>query len=186
MPRQFNILIEEIPRDWDSNYSFKVYPTDFPADAAPSHQFVGMEGYDKACKMLGFSIPEIMDIHGDLITEGRVYIAQRELGDAAAAAFGWDRKLMQVGSQIPPQHRELALEWAGVPPPHPPRPQTPRETSSNPSTNSCKGRSLDLEPTDQPPIDTLRPFPADEMEAFEVSKDVGNVKNNSAEFLNSK
>ena len=27
----------------------------------------------------------------------------------------------------------------------------------------------------------LRPFPADEMEAFEVSKDVGNVKNNSPE-----
>jgi putative SOS response-associated peptidase YedK len=32
----------------------------------------------------------------------------------------------------------------------------------------------------------LRPFPADEMEAFEVSKDVGNVKNNSPELLNSK
>ncbi len=31
----------------------------------------------------------------------------------------------------------------------------------------------------RPPIDLLRPFPADEMEAFEVSKDVGNVKNNS-------
>ena len=40
-------------------------------------------------------------------------------------------------------------------------------------------RWLDREPTDQPPIDLLRPFPADEMEAFEVSKDVGNVKNNS-------
>jgi putative SOS response-associated peptidase YedK len=35
------------------------------------------------------------------------------------------------------------------------------------------------------PIDLLRPFPADEMEAFEVSKDVGNVKNNSPELLNS-
>jgi len=37
----------------------------------------------------------------------------------------------------------------------------------------------------QPPIDLLRPFPADEMEAFEVSKDVGNVRN-SADLLNSK
>ena len=37
----------------------------------------------------------------------------------------------------------------------------------------------------QPPIDLLRPFPADEMEAFEVSKDVGNVRNNSADLLNS-
>ena len=36
------------------------------------------------------------------------------------------------------------------------------------------------------PVDLLRPFPADEMEAFEVSKDVGNVKNNSPELLNSK
>jgi len=40
-------------------------------------------------------------------------------------------------------------------------------------------RWLDREVTDQPPIDMLRPFPADEIEAFEVSKDVGNVKNNS-------
>jgi putative SOS response-associated peptidase YedK len=47
-------------------------------------------------------------------------------------------------------------------------------------------RWLSREPSDQPPIDLLRPFPADEMEAFEVSKDVGNVKNNSAELLNSK
>jgi hypothetical protein len=38
----------------------------------------------------------------------------------------------------------------------------------------------------RPPIDLLRPFPADEMEAFEVSTDVGNVKNNSPELLNSK
>ena len=37
----------------------------------------------------------------------------------------------------------------------------------------------------RPPLDLLRPFPADEMEAFEVSKDVGNVKNNSPELLNS-
>jgi putative SOS response-associated peptidase YedK len=46
-------------------------------------------------------------------------------------------------------------------------------------------RWLDREPTEQPPVDLLRPFPADEMEAFEVSKDVGNVKNNSADLLNS-
>jgi putative SOS response-associated peptidase YedK len=37
----------------------------------------------------------------------------------------------------------------------------------------------------RPPLDLLRPFPADEMESFEVSKDVGNVKNNSPELLNS-
>jgi putative SOS response-associated peptidase YedK len=42
----------------------------------------------------------------------------------------------------------------------------------------------DYDPT-RPPIDLLRPFPANEMEAFEVSKDVGNVKNNSPELLNS-
>jgi putative SOS response-associated peptidase YedK len=47
-------------------------------------------------------------------------------------------------------------------------------------------RWLDREVTDQPPIDLLRPFSADEMEAFEVSKDVENVKNNSPELLKSK
>jgi hypothetical protein len=31
-----------------------------------------------------------MDIHGYLITEGRVCITQREHKDAATAAFGWD------------------------------------------------------------------------------------------------
>ena len=35
----------------------------------------------------------------------------------------------------------------------------------------------------RPPIDLLRPFPADEMEAFDVSNDVGNVKDNSRERL---
>jgi len=47
-------------------------------------------------------------------------------------------------------------------------------------------RWLDREETYQPPIDLLSPFPTDEMEAFEVSKDVGHVKNKSAELLNSK
>jgi putative SOS response-associated peptidase YedK len=47
-------------------------------------------------------------------------------------------------------------------------------------------RWLDREVTDQPPINLLRPFPADEMEAFEVSKDVGNVRKNSPELLNSR
>ena len=47
-------------------------------------------------------------------------------------------------------------------------------------------RWLSREESHQPPIDLLRPFPADEMEVFEVSKDVGNVKNNSVELLNSK
>jgi putative SOS response-associated peptidase YedK len=46
-------------------------------------------------------------------------------------------------------------------------------------------RWLDREETHQPPIDLLRPFPADEMEAFEVSKDVSNVRNNSADLLES-
>ena len=47
-------------------------------------------------------------------------------------------------------------------------------------------RWLDREVTHQPPIDLLRPFPAEEMEAFEVSQYVGNVRNNSPELLNSK
>jgi putative SOS response-associated peptidase YedK len=47
-------------------------------------------------------------------------------------------------------------------------------------------RWLDREITAQPPIDLLCPFPADEMEVFEVSKGVGNVKNNSPELLNGK
>jgi putative SOS response-associated peptidase YedK len=47
-------------------------------------------------------------------------------------------------------------------------------------------RWLDREASEHPPVDLLRPFPADEMEAFEVSKDVGNVKNNSADLLNCK
>jgi putative SOS response-associated peptidase YedK len=46
-------------------------------------------------------------------------------------------------------------------------------------------RWLSREETHQPPVDLLRPFPADEMEAFAVSKDVGNVKNNSESLLNS-
>ena len=44
-------------------------------------------------------------------------------------------------------------------------------------------RWLDRGKTERLPTDLLRPFPADEMEAFEVSKDVGNVKNNSPELL---
>jgi hypothetical protein len=43
-------------------------------------------------------------------------------------------------------------------------------------------RWLDREKTVQLPIDLLRPFPADEMESFKVSRDVGNVKNNSTEM----
>jgi putative SOS response-associated peptidase YedK len=46
-------------------------------------------------------------------------------------------------------------------------------------------RWIDREVTDQPPSDLLRPFPADEMEPYEVSKDVGNVKDNLPELLNS-
>jgi putative SOS response-associated peptidase YedK len=47
-------------------------------------------------------------------------------------------------------------------------------------------RWLDREETHRPPSICSARSPADEMEAFEVSKDVGNVKNNSAELLNSK
>jgi putative SOS response-associated peptidase YedK len=46
-------------------------------------------------------------------------------------------------------------------------------------------RWLSREKTHQPPIDLLRPFPADEMEAKEANPLVGNVKNNSAEMLDS-
>jgi putative SOS response-associated peptidase YedK len=35
------------------------------------------------------------------------------------------------------------------------------------------------------PIDLLRPYPADEMEAHKAHQDIGNVRNNSVELLNS-
>jgi putative SOS response-associated peptidase YedK len=38
---------------------------------------------------------------------------------------------------------------------------------------------------ERPPVDLLRPFPADEMSAKEAHKDVGNVRNNHPELLNS-
>jgi len=47
-------------------------------------------------------------------------------------------------------------------------------------------RWLDRTVTEQLPTDLLRPFPADEMKAFEVSRDIGNVRNNSPELLNSR
>ena len=37
-----------------------------------------------------------------------------------------------------------------------------------------------------PPVHLLQPFPAAEMHARPVSRDVGNVKNNHPELLNSK
>jgi putative SOS response-associated peptidase YedK len=46
-------------------------------------------------------------------------------------------------------------------------------------------RWLERGETHQRPIDLLRPFPSEEMKAFTVSKDVGNVRNNSADLLNS-
>ena len=46
-------------------------------------------------------------------------------------------------------------------------------------------RWLDRGETDRPPLDLLRPFPADEMEAHEANKAVGNVRNNGPEMLNS-
>ena len=35
------------------------------------------------------------------------------------------------------------------------------------------------------PVDLLRPYPANEMKANEAHKDVGNVRNNHPELLNS-
>jgi putative SOS response-associated peptidase YedK len=44
-------------------------------------------------------------------------------------------------------------------------------------------RWLDREPTEQPPIDLLRPFPSDEMEMHPANPAVGNVRNNGPEML---
>ncbi len=46
-------------------------------------------------------------------------------------------------------------------------------------------RWLSREVTEQPPLDLLRPFPADEMERRPANPLVGNVKNNGPEMLNS-
>jgi len=46
-------------------------------------------------------------------------------------------------------------------------------------------RWLSREESEQPPIDLLRPFPAEAMVAKEASRDVGNVRNNHPELLNS-
>ena len=35
----------------------------------------------------------------------------------------------------------------------------------------------------QPPVDLLRPFPAEKMQAWPVSDRVGNVRNNDAQLL---
>lgn len=44
-------------------------------------------------------------------------------------------------------------------------------------------RWLDPGDPERPPIDLLRPFPADKMQAWQVSDRVGNVKNDDAELL---
>jgi putative SOS response-associated peptidase YedK len=46
-------------------------------------------------------------------------------------------------------------------------------------------RWLERVDSERPPVDLLRLFGADEMKAQEASKDVGNVRNNNAELLNS-
>ena len=46
-------------------------------------------------------------------------------------------------------------------------------------------RWLERVDNERPPVDLLRPLPADDMKAQEANKDVGNVRNNSAELLNS-
>jgi putative SOS response-associated peptidase YedK len=45
-------------------------------------------------------------------------------------------------------------------------------------------RWLSREVTDEPPLDLLRPYPAEEMEMHQANPAVGNVKNNSPELLN--
>jgi putative SOS response-associated peptidase YedK len=42
---------------------------------------------------------------------------------------------------------------------------------------------MEREPTKQPPIDLLRPFPAEEMEMHPAHPAVGNVRNNGPEML---
>ena len=44
-------------------------------------------------------------------------------------------------------------------------------------------RWLDREPSEQPPLDLLRPFPSDEMEMRAANPAVGNVRNNGPEML---
>ncbi len=44
-------------------------------------------------------------------------------------------------------------------------------------------RWLASERSAQPPLDLLRPFPAEQMIAWEVGPAVGNVRNDSAELL---
>jgi putative SOS response-associated peptidase YedK len=44
-------------------------------------------------------------------------------------------------------------------------------------------RWLDAGIADRPPVDLLRPYPAELMRAWPVSERVGNVRNNDAELL---
>jgi putative SOS response-associated peptidase YedK len=45
------------------------------------------------------------------------------------------------------------------------------------------GRWLDHGDPARPPVDLLRPYPAERMQAWPVSERVGNVRNNSPELL---
>jgi putative SOS response-associated peptidase YedK len=45
-------------------------------------------------------------------------------------------------------------------------------------------RWLTRDESERPPVDLPHPFPPDEMKTTQVSKDVGNVKNNSPDLLN--
>lgn len=47
-------------------------------------------------------------------------------------------------------------------------------------------RWLDRDAQERPPLDLLRPYPAEEMEANEAHRDLGNVRNNGPELLNQK
>jgi putative SOS response-associated peptidase YedK len=47
------------------------------------------------------------------------------------------------------------------------------------------GRWLDVSNTQRLPVDLLKPFDADKMTAWKVRKDVGNVKNDTPELIQS-
>jgi putative SOS response-associated peptidase YedK len=44
-------------------------------------------------------------------------------------------------------------------------------------------RWLDTDPGERPPVELMRPFPAERMRSWPVSDRVGNVRNNDAELL---
>jgi len=47
-------------------------------------------------------------------------------------------------------------------------------------------RWLERDAQERPPLDLLRPYPAEEMEAHQAHRGVGSVRNNSSDLLNSR